>query len=97
MRAVGVPQVDTTQSEDDALVAVRVVQFTGCRRLLKTNIFSLSQDPLSEETERLWKSTAETNAAAFNEVFHCVPSKDVTSWKEYKGMSVSSSYQSLAG
>lgn len=29
-------------------------------------------DPLSEETEALWKGTAESNAQIFADVFHCV-------------------------
>lgn len=33
----------------------------------------LVMDPLSEDTQKLWNSTARTNTEAFRKVFHCVP------------------------
>ena len=44
---------------------------------------TVAQDPLGEETEKLWKGTAETNARMFDQVFHCVPSfTPVKTWAE---------------
>lgn len=34
--------------------------------------------------EKLWKGTAARNTQAFENVFHCVPSKSVEDWKQYK-------------
>ena len=33
----------------------------------------LVMDPLGEDTQKLWNSTARTNTEAFRKVFHCVP------------------------
>ncbi|KAI5475207.1 phospholipase D [Pseudohyphozyma bogoriensis] len=44
----------------------------------------LVADPISDETQSLWKGTAEKNANIFDDIFHCVPSKNVVDWKGYK-------------
>ncbi|CAK7223389.1 hypothetical protein SBRCBS47491_005191 [Sporothrix bragantina] len=43
----------------------------------------LVADPLSANFKRLWQSTAATNTAAFDDVFHCVPSDRARNWAEY--------------
>ncbi|KAJ8656583.1 hypothetical protein O0I10_007660 [Lichtheimia ornata] len=43
----------------------------------------LVMDPLGEDTQKLWNSTARTNTEAFRKVFHCVPDDNVTTWDEY--------------
>ncbi|GAA6056278.1 hypothetical protein JCM3770_007291, partial [Rhodotorula araucariae] len=42
----------------------------------------LVMDPLDPRTEALLRDTAAKNADIFNEVFHCVPSKDVENWAQ---------------
>ena len=44
----------------------------------------LVADPLSEEFTQLWQGTAATNTAAFEDVFHCVPSDRARNWDEYE-------------
>ncbi|BGP36940.1 hypothetical protein JCM10449v2_000843 [Rhodotorula kratochvilovae] len=44
----------------------------------------LVMDPLDPRTEAFVRDTAAKNADIFNEIFHCVPSKDVESWSQYK-------------
>ncbi|KXN92484.1 Phospholipase D1 [Leucoagaricus sp. SymC.cos] len=43
----------------------------------------LVADPLSEETNRLWKETAHRNREIFSEIFKPVPSNIVRNWKSY--------------
>lgn len=40
-------------------------------------------DPLSDELNTLLKSTGDKNAELFEDVFHCVPSNKVRTWKQY--------------
>ncbi|KAH8927543.1 phospholipase D/nuclease [Atractiella rhizophila] len=42
------------------------------------------RDPLSDSFERLWKGTARQNADLFEQVFHCVPAKNIPDWATYK-------------
>lgn len=44
----------------------------------------LVADPLSANFTRLWQSTAAANTAAFDDVFHCVPSDRARNWAEYE-------------
>ncbi|OAA58094.1 phospholipase [Niveomyces insectorum RCEF 264] len=44
---------------------------------------SLVADPLGANFQRLWTGTARTNTAAFEDVFHCVPSDRVRTWDDY--------------
>ena len=41
-------------------------------------------DPLSDETVNLLKSTAKHNTEAFRHVFHCVPDDNVRTWDQYR-------------
>ncbi|KIH89408.1 phospholipase D [Sporothrix brasiliensis 5110] len=43
----------------------------------------LVSDPLSANFTRLWQTTAATNTAVFDDVFHCVPSDRVRNWDQY--------------
>ncbi|GJN91854.1 hypothetical protein Rhopal_004878-T1 [Rhodotorula paludigena] len=43
---------------------------------------ALVMDPLDPQTESLLRDTAASNAAIFNELFHCVPSADVETWEQ---------------
>lgn len=43
----------------------------------------LVADPISEETERLWRETAHNNREIFSEVFKPVPTNVVRNWKIY--------------
>lgn len=53
--------------------------------LLVTEIPCLPyQDPLSDEFHALWNTTAATNAAIYQELFHCVPAKGIRTWEQYK-------------
>ncbi|KAF8151528.1 phospholipase D [Crassisporium funariophilum] len=61
MRAVPVPNEDTTRTREDRLVA----------------------DPISEETDFLWKETARKNREIFSEIFRPVPTNLVRSWEAY--------------
>jgi len=40
-------------------------------------------DPLSDELDAMWKSQARQNTAAYDDVFHVVPSDRVRTWKDY--------------
>ncbi|KAF2161258.1 hypothetical protein M409DRAFT_59260 [Zasmidium cellare ATCC 36951] len=40
-------------------------------------------DPISQEFDHLWKTTARTNTEAFAKVFHPVPDDKVQNWKQY--------------
>jgi len=41
-------------------------------------------DPLSDEFENLWMTTAKRNTQIFQEIFKTVPSNNVRSWEAYK-------------
>lgn len=41
------------------------------------------QDPLSDDFLSRWTTTARTNAEVYQNLFHCVPAKGITSWAEY--------------
>lgn len=41
-------------------------------------------DPLSDEFENLWESTAKRNTQIFQEIFKTVPSNNVRSWEAYQ-------------
>lgn len=41
------------------------------------------QDPLSDEFQHRWTTTARTNAEVYQSLFHCVPAKGITTWAEY--------------
>lgn len=43
----------------------------------------LVADPLSEDTERLWRETAHRNREIYSEVFKPVPSNVARNWKIY--------------
>lgn len=43
----------------------------------------LVADPLGMQFERVWRTTAASNTAIFNKVFHPVPSDEVRTWKQY--------------
>jgi len=45
---------------------------------------ALVADPLSDEFQELWNSTAHRNTQIFAELFKCVPSNNVRNWKEYE-------------
>ncbi|GAA5939858.1 hypothetical protein JCM3775_007130 [Rhodotorula graminis] len=44
----------------------------------------LVMDPLDPRTEALLRDTAARNAEIFDDLFHCVPSKNVETWAQYK-------------
>lgn len=44
---------------------------------------SLVADPLSKETDSLWKETAKKNREIFTEVFRPLPTNLVRSWSGY--------------
>ncbi|GAA5895994.1 hypothetical protein JCM5296_003164 [Sporobolomyces johnsonii] len=77
------PQFCPSGPEEPVTAAMRMV---GIPQRDETNSREdqLVMDPLSTETEQLWKSTAEKNAAIFDDVFHCVPSAKVETWEQYK-------------
>ncbi|CAK7265663.1 hypothetical protein SEPCBS57363_001697 [Sporothrix epigloea] len=59
--------------------------------MVPTNVYDwespadqLVADPLSANFTRLWQSTAAANTAAFDDVFHCVPSDRARNWAEYE-------------
>jgi len=41
-------------------------------------------DPLSDEFENLWATTAKRNTQIFQEIFKTVPSNNVRSWDAYQ-------------
>ena len=41
-------------------------------------------DPLSDEFENLWMTTAKRNTQIFQEIFKTVPSNNVRSWDAYQ-------------
>ena len=41
-------------------------------------------DPLSDEFENLWTTTAKRNTQIFQEIFKTVPSNNVRSWDSYQ-------------
>lgn len=41
-------------------------------------------DPLSDEFENLWETTAKRNTQIFQEIFKTVPSNNVRSWEAYQ-------------
>lgn len=41
-------------------------------------------DPLDEQFEAHWKDLASTNAAVYQDLFHCTPAKGVKTWKDYE-------------
>jgi len=41
-------------------------------------------DPLSDEFDTLWMSTAKRNTQIFQEIFKTVPSNNVRSWDAYQ-------------
>lgn len=43
----------------------------------------LVADPISDEFQSLWNTTAKTNTDAFGEVFHAVPFDGVRTWDQY--------------
>lgn len=43
----------------------------------------LVEDPISDEFEQLWRSTAQTNTEVFSRVFHNVPNDVVRTWDDY--------------
>jgi phospholipase D1/2 len=45
---------------------------------------SLVADPLSKETDSLWKETAKKNREIFTEIFRPVPTNLVRSWTSYE-------------
>ncbi|CAK7218941.1 hypothetical protein SCUCBS95973_003653 [Sporothrix curviconia] len=70
--------------------------------MVPTNVYDwespadrLVADPLSANFTRLWQGTAATNTAAFDDVFHCVPSDRARNWAEYE--SYFSQYFSMPG
>ncbi|ORY72756.1 phospholipase D/nuclease [Leucosporidium creatinivorum] len=76
------PQFCTSHTEEPVTPAMKPV---GVPHIDETASEEdrLVMDPLAEDTERLWKGTADKNAAIFDEVFHVVPSTHVETWKEY--------------
>jgi phospholipase D1/2 len=40
-------------------------------------------DPLSDDFQNRWNTTAHTNTEVFEKIFHPVPSDNVRSWKDY--------------
>lgn len=44
---------------------------------------SLVADPLSKETDSLWRETAKRNREIFTEIFRPVPTNLVRSWSSY--------------
>lgn len=86
MKPVGVPHLDMTASKEDEVVMVRrSIPHLWFQRAGHGSLDAQSncaQDPLDPQTESLLRDTAASNAAIFNELFHCVPSADVETWEQ---------------
>ncbi|GAA5969440.1 hypothetical protein JCM21900_006500 [Sporobolomyces salmonicolor] len=84
------PQFCPTGPEEPVTAAMRMVGIAQVDENSRED--QLVMDPLSPETEQLWKSTAQRNAAIFEDIFHCVPSAKVETWEQYKGESCVSGF-----
>ena len=82
MHSVGIPfEYDFGSIEDNVVKASLLIAEYVKQAFVLT--FPL-QDPLSDDLHRLWNETAQTNAAVYAELFHCVPAQGVKNWDDYK-------------